>query len=371
MPMKKSLTVLCICLIAAPLQADFKQLTQAKVEQTSISTSPELKFYVPNGVIDILVLNSIGISDTEYAARYDYLNNFTNNRLNFKLRFPLLFVGTEFYDELNYSALYTNSNYLQKTRYAMPYVGRQFTPEISGKFGVSFGQTITATGDTKIVLDSGRPVLGILTTNFDTLDEDLDEPSGMLSTVSLKRAIRCWGSDYEYTQADGSIVSTLRFFDRHLIKTTLKLGYPVENTFRPLSDTYYLGGYDNMHGYRYRELSGNAMAYTRLEYDLSLLCSPENCEPTKLLNIFTAQLLVEGGKVAGTDIYHTWEAVKGSIGIGLGVKLTFFHALSVKANVMLAQAMEARTPIGYFNVTAVTYTAPQKKTETTPTTTTK
>ena len=104
--MKKWLSVLCIVALAAPLNADFKQLTQAKVEQTTISTSPELKLYVPNGVIDILLRNSIGISDTEYAARYDYLNNFTNNRLDFKLRFPLLFTGTELYDELNYSVLY-------------------------------------------------------------------------------------------------------------------------------------------------------------------------------------------------------------------------------------------------------------------------
>jgi outer membrane protein assembly factor BamA len=276
-----------------------------------------------------------------------------------------LFTGTELYDELNYSAFYTNSNYLQKTRYAMPYVGRQFTPAFSGKFGVSFGQTITASGDTERVLDSGRPVLGIISANYDTLDDNAAAPKGIRSMLALKRAIRPWGSDYEYTQADASFIRSFGFFTRHSIKTTLKAGYPLENTSRPLSDTYYLGGYESMYGYRYREFSGNAMAYTKLEYDLSLLCSPESCDTKNMLNIITAELLVEGAKVDGTDIFNSWDAIKGDMGIGLGVHLTFFRVLTIKANVMLAQSMEARIPIGYFNLTAVTYTALTTKPETT------
>jgi len=336
-------------------------IQEVKLEQISIVATPELKFYLPNGAIDLKLNENIMNTMVDFAYRYDLYYSFIYSKLDCRYNFSdkKYFLGLDLLEQVYFETLFSPTNMIQRVRHIMPYLGYNLTKDMNITGSIIYENTYSATVDTALVLDKGKNFHGQLNLFYNTLDENKPLPKGNRISVNIKHSLGELGSEYDYTQLDTNLTKYIYLLGiNHMIRTCLQLGYPLYTKKRPLSDIYYMGGYNILHGYKFNEFSGNTMIYTRLSYHIPLILNlhEENLLSSSI-EIVTTDLVWEFAKIGDTKIFDTVKGMKSSVGIGAGAKVRLFNVLNLQFNLLIAQAISIRAPVIHFTLTAISYIA--------------
>lgn len=333
--------------------ASNKSVQEMTIGEANISLNPKLAFSLPNGVVDIFIREAVEKASVDFKYKYDFLDNSIYNNLNFMYGLSRIYVGTELADKTDFEEFLQSSVYIQRDRYLMPYVMFGIADEWKVKTGTKIGNTYTISLDTNVALDQGRNVAQIVSLQYEYEDKKSAIDRKQKMSFDITRAFQYLGGEYDYTQLDFSWDETSRPVERHYVETNIKLGYPLNCIKKPLTEYYWLGGYEMLKGYTYKQFRGDALAYAQFKYRIPIIQKRDM--PKIHLDIFSFDAILEAGKVGSKEIFNSISELKTSAGIGLGCELTLFKKIKMKFNVSVNQPAEQFAPKLYFNISAISY----------------
>lgn len=336
----------------APLRAD---VSEVKFQQTEMKFTPDSQVSLPNGIIDIMFQQNVSSTQVVFKSRYDYVNNYINAGFDFRYNWPVLFAGFGLADDIYFEALYSNQRYLQRTRYIRPYIGEKVSTHAELVTAFTFEDTYTAGIDNLLTLDRGKNTIVTESYAYDNLEPSLAQPRGERVTLSLSKAFSELGGNYDYTMAETTLSMFLYPHRKHFLKLDFKAGYPISLNRQPLADIYYIGGFDIMRGYAFREFAGNSLIYMQLGYHIPLVKLTDKEIRDATLGVLTADVYAEVAKIGEKDIFEVPGVVKSSGGVGLGCVMKLFGRIRTRFTVSVYQAADPLAPVFYFTLSTLTY----------------
>jgi len=125
---------------------------------------------------------------------------------------------------------------------------------------------------------------------------------------------------------------------------------------RPISDTYFAGGYDLLRGYGYREFFGDTLMYAKLNYHIPIVRNVKKHALRAAFQILTIDVTGETAQIGNEADFGSEYSMKSSVSAGLGCDVVMFEHINVKFDAFTGKALEAhRIPVQYFILTAYTY----------------
>jgi hypothetical protein len=330
-------------------------LSDVELQTTTLDLSPRVQLILPNGAVDTSLDETISSTTLRFSTRYDFFDNYFDILFDIKHDFPRFFLGTALGDKVDFEAIYSQSSYFQHVRQIRPYIGKNLTPRLSVATSMAFENTVTASIDRLVTLDQGRNVVNGVGLAYRGLDQSSGTPKGMDVSLDLYGSFLAMGSDYDYIQGEVTAETLLEGFADHSVGALFKTGYPLYTARKPLTSVYFIGGYDMMRGYSYKEFFGESLLYLQLSYNIPLVKAIEISRFNMDLRIVTLDILAEFGKVGGKEDIYLPGNVKSSASLGAGCDLTVYRTVRMKFNAYLGQAVDLRPPVAYFFVTAYTY----------------
>jgi len=344
--------VACTTLIA-PLPMLRGAIYEAKIEETTISLSPAVEFMLPNGSIDVLLRHTLGRSVVDFSSKYDFIENYMYADLNFSYQFTRYYFGLDLSDNINFEEMLFGQNSLQRSRHMMPYVGYRLSKPTSIEFSTKFGSNYAVSIDNVNTLDSGKDVTPMIGIHYSTLEETTPAPKGTKISLDVSKSLSMFGGDYDYTQADFKMEDILYPYDGHYVRSKLRMGYPLAIQRKPLTEIYFLGGYELMRGYKYREFLGDSILYLQLDYNIPLPAVKSLFNG--VFDVISWDMMWETGKTSTRESIATLEGFRSSFGAGTSCYLTLFKTVRTKFTMSVNQAVDMRNPVVYFSVSTLSY----------------
>ena len=332
-----------------------KKLPEVKVEETYINVTPRVKFYLPNGSMDIVLKQKYKNTLITFESSYDFIDNFMGFNVDFlyDIRKSIFDFGINFQDEVTFNPIFSDDNYLQRVKSITPYTQLDLGWYTKFKIGIRFEDTFTDDVSENISIDKGKN--NVLEASFqrNTIDEKGTFPKGSDLNLVFKDSLVDLGSDYDYSQAEFHARSFLYPSKQYFLEYAFEAGYPVSEKTRPLTEVYYGGGYKILKGYDYKDFSGNSIIYGSLIYNFPIAKG----KSTYFKNIYllTWNVFGEAGKIGDEKIYSTFNNTKYCAGLGIAYKIILFKEFPVRLEASAAKAFEDRPVKFYFSVSTAYY----------------
>jgi outer membrane protein assembly factor BamA len=352
---KRSLVFLPAVLMLCAAYA-YCDLSNVQVEATKLNFSPEFQFTVPNAVVDLSTLDKLDNMSLRFNSKYDFLNNQFYANIDTRYDFTKYFAGIGFGDRVDFNLLYVDTTYFQRVKYIKPYFGYKIREFTRLTYAVDFEDTLTASTDRLLNVDQGRNTVSSLDLTYDSLDRTKAIPNGKVANAALFGSYFDLASDYEYSRGELSFTDIFQSFGDQYVELNLKTGFPLTTEKRPLSETYFAGGYQILRGYQYNELEGNMLKYMQLMYHFPLIYKLDMEQMKLQLELLTFDVFSEFAQAGPTQDFAGFENLKTSLSIGTSYNALFFSRLKVKFSLFLSKAIEAnRQPILYFSLSTYSY----------------
>jgi hypothetical protein len=133
-------------------------------------------------------------------------------------------------------------------------------------------------------------------------------------------------------------------------------GYPLYTVKKPIYAIYYAGGYQILKGYDFKEFFGDSIVYDKISYNFSLPLSKNLNFLGISFSILTLKFYLENAKLGDENIFYNLDNIKSCLGSGVEYNVTFFKILPMKLEIVLAQAIDNRSPKLYFTIATTYYT---------------
>ncbi len=338
-----------------------KKLPQAKITENVIYIKPDIQFYLPNGSIDVIFKESYNKRYLiNFYSKYDFVDNFMGFNLDFGYEIiPLL--GVNLYDKVDFSEFFANQETIFRAQAIAPYTKIKFSKTSSLNLWLGFERTTITSIEKLVKLEQGKNVLGKIYFVYDNLkhtngieNENFNKEKYIL--LQLRNSIKSFGSDYDYANIELTFIYNFKILKEQVLEYSFKTGYPIFSNQKPLSEIYYLGGYQNLKGYRYKEFSAEAIFYNQLKYKIPIAKTAELNLLGITFSILTWDTFLEIAKFGNKDILNNNENFKHCVGSGLDYTFTIFKILPVKINLTLAQAFENIPPQIHITISTTYYT---------------
>jgi outer membrane translocation and assembly module TamA len=243
---------------------------------------------------------------------------------------------------------------LQRTRYLSPFLGYDITQNDEIRTTIKFENTSSVSTDANTVYERGRNVTGTIGLIHNTLKENESLPAGTKLSIDFTRSYDSLGSEFDYTQTELDLTGYSYPFNYNYFKTRIKIGYPVATIKKPLTSLYYVGGYDILRGYGYKEFYGNCMAYIELAYHSPFVL--KKSYSTSSLELVTGDIFIESVKIGEKEKFDNTNETKTSFGIGSSCSIQLFKSVNLRFTLSLNQAIEQnRAPVTYLTFNTFSY----------------
>jgi hypothetical protein len=324
------------------------------IEQKTYEIAPKLEVLLPNGIVDLFLNERISRTLVDFKMKYDFFGNHIGGALDMRYYYPTLFIGMNLMDRLDFEDIFSNRNCIQRSRHVLLYYGWNLSDYVEFKASVKSESTFTiAVDNSSSILDKGHNIPGILTLQYNSLNETEIIPSGAKASLDLTGSLGIAGSDYDYSMLEFGYLKYFYPFGNNYLKINLKTGYPVSLVKKPWSTIYSIGGYEMLRGYDLGEFKGDSFVYSEISYHIPLVKTIGR--GSNSLEIITGDLICEFAKTGGTDVYYRFDDLKGSVGLGFSCTMVFLKNINTKFNIFLNKALEPRKGIMYFTLKAFNY----------------
>ncbi|MFN3550587.1 MAG: hypothetical protein ACK4WJ_02080 [Endomicrobiia bacterium] len=341
-----------------------KKLPQAKITENVIYIKPDMQFYLPNGAVDIAFKEKYKRYLINFYSKYDFVDNFMGFNLDFGYEIQP-FLGINLYDKVDFSEFFANQETIFRTQTVAPYTKINLSRVSSINLWLGFERTLMTSTETLIKFEQGNNVLGKIYFLYNTTKET-NGGNGYENNnfnnkkkyflLQLRNSIKSFGSDYDYANIELIFIYNFKILKEQFFEYTFKTGYPIFSNQKPLSEIYYLGGYQTLKGYRYKEFSAEAIIYNQLKYKIPIVKTTELNFLGITFSILTWHTFLEIAKFANKDIFNNNENFKYCVGSGLDYTFTILRILPIKINLTLAQAFENVSPQIHITISTTYYT---------------
>jgi hypothetical protein len=352
-----ALALFCFILpLTIPLYgAEQPPFPDIKLKDAQMVEMPNFRFILPNSAIELSIHQQVSSTTFDIASKYDILDSFFNIGLDLRFNFLPNFFGIAVGDSINFEQAYGDTTYFQRVRYVTPYYGRNIAKYTEMKAAVSSQDTTTASVDKIANIDKGKNVIDSLGVTYNNRDVLNRAPNGTLLSATVFGAFKYLSGDYDYTKGEIEARTTAGLFLGSYLEPDLKLYFPMTTVLRPISEVYFAGGYDILRGYGYDEFFGDTLEYLRLDYHLPFVKSIWKDRLWTALRIFTLDLTAESAQIGSGIDMGNLNNVKSSVSGGFGANILVLNHVDVKFNAFAGKALEPRSPVFYFILTAYTY----------------
>lgn len=341
--------------------AAYSQLNDVEMEATKITFSPDFIFFVPNAVVDLNTKESIENVTFGFSSKYDFLNNQFHADIITKYDFGNKFAGLDLGDKVDFDQIYSNNTYFQRVKYIKPFFGYNFAKFLSVQTAIDFQNTLTSLPDLSVDIDKGRNTLSSVVLGYNSIDKTQPILKGQTAEATLAGAFKDFDSDYDYTRGELYFLDIFQPFGVQFVEFTLKTGFPLSTDKRPLSDTYFAGGYELMRGYSYNEFQGNMLKYMQIMYHFPLIYKFDLGQQKFQLEMLTFDVFSEFAQIGEQKDFADFDSIKTSASVGTSYNMILFSRLKAKFSVYLSQAVESnRLPVLYFSLATYSYSPKPK-----------
>lgn len=338
-----------------------KNLPQVKVTENVIYIKPDIQFYIPNGAIDITFKENYKRTLVNFYSKYDFVDNFMGFNLDFGYdTVPLL--GINLYDKVDFSEFFANQETIYRVQTIAPYTKIKFSDNSSINLWLGYERTLMTSQETLIKLEQGNNILGKIYFLYNNIKDqngngnNILHKSGTNFLIQLRTSIKSFGSDYDYANIEVDLIQYLKLLKEQIFEYSFKIGYPIYSNQKPLSEIYYLGGYQILKGYRYKEFFSEAMIYNQLKYNIPIAKTKELNFLGITFSILTWYTFLEIAKIGDKNIFNNNENFKSCFGSGLDYNFTIFKILPIRISLTLAQSFENISPQLHATISTTYYT---------------
>lgn len=332
-----------------------ENLPEIKVKETVVNVTPDMRFYLPNGSLDLSLKQKFQKTEIDFASKYDFVDNFMGFNLDFLYDISPFSLGINLADKVDFKEVLSNSQYLQRSQSITPNLQYSLSKTSKIRTGLRFETTYTDSLNSQTRLDYGRNIVGEIGVFSDSLEETRIFPRGGTGSVNLMHSFKNFGSDYDYTQAELNFKQIIYIVDKQYLEYQLQLGYPLDSFSKPLTSIYYAGGFRILRGYDFKEFSSNAIIYNTVVYNIPIA----KIENEKLFGVpfsmFTWNVAVESAKIGDKSIYDSFNDSKFSISTGISYKIVLLSRFPIRFEFSTAKAFCDRPPLFYFTLSTIYY----------------
>lgn len=330
-------------------------LPEVKISDAKMVQMPHFTFILPNSAIEMSVHQQVSSTTIDIFSKYDILDSFFNIGLDLRYNFAPYFAGFEFSDTINFEQSFGTTTYFLRVHDVTPYFGYNLTKNTEVKGGVTFENTTTASVDKTVDIDKGKNTLEFIGVRYSSVDPLNPAPNGSVLGAKAYGSFRDLDSDYDYTKGEVEAQHTISVSGRDYFEARLELKFPMTTGSRPFSDTYFMGGYEVLRGYSYREFYGTAVKYGRVNYHIPLMRPIKKEALRTSFEILTLDFEAESAQTGGIGGFGGMENFKNSLSLGGTVDIILFEHYNLKFDTFVGKALEPRSPVLYFILTAYTY----------------
>jgi hypothetical protein len=351
---------------ADKLQAE---LPQMKIQENVVRVRPDVNINLPSGAFDLTLQQAYGKSIFSFSTNYDLVHNLMGFGLDFLFKVKPFPLGLAMKDKVDFQDVFFGSEYIQRVKSLSPYSRFPVFANTDGLAAVRFETTMTGALGVSPV-DQGHNLIGEIGIFNSTVDLTKPIPAGGSRSFDIQRSFANLGSDYNYCQQEIKIRQFAETFKKSYIEYNLFVGYPMsgatpvltstssfsEGADRPLSSVYWLGGYQTLLGYYFRQFEGFCEIYNRLDYNVSLAGTGQAKLFGLNFSIVTLRFFAEAAKIGGKEIFSGFSDAKYDAGSGIGYTAVLFDLIPLKFEVVAAKAFEAERPLKlYFMISTLGY----------------
>ena len=352
---------------ADKLQAE---LPQMKIQENVVRVRPDVNINLPSGAFDLTLQQAYGKSTFSFSTNYDLVHNLMGYGLDFLFKVKPFPLGIAMKDKVDFQDVFFGSEYIQRVKSLSPYSRFLVFAHTDCLAALRFESTMTGALGVSPV-DQGRNNVGEIGLFYTTVDLTKPIPTGGSRSFDIQKSFPNLGSDYNYCQEEIKIRQFAQTFKKSYIEYNLIVGYPMSgatpvltstSTFsqgadRPLSSVYWLGGYQNLLGYDFRQFEGFCEIYNRLDYNVSLAGTGHARLFGMTFSIVTLNFFAEAAKIGGKEIFTGISDGICDAGAGIGYTAVLFDLFPLKFEVVGAKAFEADRPYKlYFLISTLGYT---------------